>query len=119
MKKPPKRMPRAAPLPRSVQLPAVVPPLREPPRDHPHNNLDRAARGAFGDQDTALVSTCCADIIGTQSLSEFLNAHDFTGIISRARLRSSASRVETGTVSFARSFFQADRSIITSSTVSK
>ncbi len=47
MKKPPRQMPRAAPLPRSVQLPAVVPPLREPPRGHPHNNLDRAARGAL------------------------------------------------------------------------
>jgi len=43
----PKQKPRAAPAPATVQLPAVVPPLRDPSQDHPHHAFDRAARGAL------------------------------------------------------------------------
>ncbi|WP_292293244.1 alpha/beta fold hydrolase [Marivita sp.] len=42
-----KQKPRAAPAPAVVQLPAVVPPLRDPSQDHPHHAFDRAARGAL------------------------------------------------------------------------
>ena len=47
MRKASKQKPRTAPLPGAIQLPAVTPPLREPPRDHSPHNLDRAARGAM------------------------------------------------------------------------
>ncbi len=59
-----------------------------------------------------------ADIVGAERFGEGLFHHILPGLISSARFRSSASRLETGTVSFARALFQLDRSIITSSTVS-
>src|SRR6056297_2618899 len=43
----PTSKPRAAPAPAVVQLPAVVPPLRDPSQDHPHHAFDRVARGAL------------------------------------------------------------------------
>lgn len=59
-----------------------------------------------------------AHIVRTEGLDEGLGRHAFTGLIWRARFRSWASRLDTGTVSLARSLFHAERSSITSSTVS-
>lgn len=51
MTRPTRRKPPSVPRPAAaqppVQLPAVVPPLQEPQQTHPHDTLDRAARGAL------------------------------------------------------------------------
>lgn len=72
----------------------------------------------FGHKDAAHVPARGPDVIGAERFDEGLGRHGFKGLISRARFRSSASRLDTGTISFARSLFQADRSSMTSSTVS-
>jgi hypothetical protein len=72
----------------------------------------------FWHQNAPRVATCRSDVIGAEDLDEGLDRHGFTGLMAGARRMSCASGLETGTVSLARSLFQAERSIITSATVS-
>ncbi|MNY55165.1 hypothetical protein D3C86_1911160 [compost metagenome] len=72
----------------------------------------------LGNQDAGLVGASGANVIGTQRLEKSSTFHGSAGSISRARFRSSPSRMDTGTLSLASSVFHCDRSIITSSTVS-